>query len=211
MSKKELRLAGSGGQGVILASVILAEAAVIAGKYTTQSQSYGPEARGGACKAETLISDSPIGFTKVQDPDFLLALTQKALDKYDKNLKNSCVVMIDDSLETPEDIPLERVIRLPILKTAREEVGRLQTANVVAVGCINELLKIVSRESIEEAVEMHVPKGTEALNKKALEAGEKLMAGYLAGGKKKTKKDPAEEAKDHPLPGVTAKPGKVLA
>ena len=104
-----------------------------------------------------------------------------------------------------------RVIRLPILKTAREEVGRLQTANVVAVGCINELLKIVSRESIEEAVEMHVPKGTEALNKKALEAGEKLMAGYLAGGKKKTKKDPAEEAEDHPLPGVTAKPGKVLA
>ena len=68
MSKMELRLAGSGGQGVILASVILAEAAVQSGKYTAQSQSYGPEARGGACKAETLISDDPIGFTKVDVP-----------------------------------------------------------------------------------------------------------------------------------------------
>jgi len=211
MSKKELRLAGSGGQGVILASVILAEAAVIAGKYTTQSQSYGPEARGGACKAETLISDSPIGFTKVQEPDFLLALTQKALDKYDKGLKDSCVVMIDDSLETPDHISEERLIRLPILKTAREEVGRTQTANVVAVGCINELLKIVSRESIEKAVEMHVPKGTEALNKKALEAGEKLMAAYLAAGHKKTKARTTEANEDHPLPGVGTKPEKVLA
>ena len=80
MSRMELRLAGSGGQGVILASVILAEAAVQSGKYTAQSQSYGPEARGGACKAETLISDAPIGFTKVQQPSFLMALTQKALD-----------------------------------------------------------------------------------------------------------------------------------
>ena len=76
----EMRFAGSGGQGVILASVILAEAAVIAGLHTVQSQAYGPEARGGACRAETLISETPIGFTKVQHPTFLMALTQKSLD-----------------------------------------------------------------------------------------------------------------------------------
>ena len=75
MSKQELRLAGSGGQGVILATVVLAEAALLSGKYTAQSQAYGPEARGGSCKAETLISDSPIGFTKVQNPTFLMVLT----------------------------------------------------------------------------------------------------------------------------------------
>ena len=69
MSKTELRLTGSGGQGVILATVILAEAAVLAGKYTAQSQSYGPEARGGSCKAEVLISEEPIAFTKVQNPN----------------------------------------------------------------------------------------------------------------------------------------------
>ena len=72
MNRQELRLAGSGGQGVILASVILAEAALISGRFTAQSQSYGPEARGGSCKAETLISDRPIGFTKVQNPTFHL-------------------------------------------------------------------------------------------------------------------------------------------
>lgn len=70
MSKLEIRLAGSGGQGIILATIILAEAAVIAGKNTAQSQSYGPEARGGMCKAEVIISDEPIGFTKVTSPDF---------------------------------------------------------------------------------------------------------------------------------------------
>ena len=80
MNNMELRLAGSGGQGVILATVILAEAAVLAGKHTAQSQAYGHEARGGSCKAEVLISDAPIGFTKVRRPTFLMALTQASLD-----------------------------------------------------------------------------------------------------------------------------------
>lgn len=79
MSRVELRLVGSGGQGMILSSVILAEAAVLAGKHAAQSQAYGPEARGGACKAEVLISDEPIGFPKVTRPTLLLALTQAAL------------------------------------------------------------------------------------------------------------------------------------
>ena len=189
MSKMELRLAGSGGQGVILASVILAEAAVQAGKYTAQSQSYGPEARGGSCKAETLISDAPIGFTKVQSPDFLMALTQKSLDIYTRNLPESCLVLMDDTLTPPAELSAERIVRLPILQTARETVGRLQTANIVAVGCINELLHIVDRETMEKAVMMHIPKGTEALNRKALDEGEKLAAGLAASApKKKTAK-----------------------
>ena len=180
MSKMELRLAGSGGQGVILATVILAEAAVQAGKYTAQSQSYGPEARGGSCKAETLISDEPIGFTKVQSPDFLMVLTQKSLDTYTKNLPADCLVLMDDTLTPPEGLDEAKTVRLPILRTARETVGRLQTANIVAVGCINELLHLVDRETMETAVLMHVPAGTEALNRKALEEGEKLAAGLNA-------------------------------
>ena len=176
MSKVEIRLAGSGGQGVILASVILAEAAVQAGKYTAQSQSYGPEARGGSCKAETLISDEPIGFTKVQHPDFLLVLTQNSFETYAKNLPESCVLLMDESLVVPEDYAHEKLVRLPILKTAKEVVGRLQTANIVAVGCINELMHLTDRESMEKAVLMHVPKGTEALNQKAFMEGEALGA-----------------------------------
>ncbi|MBQ7058768.1 MAG: 2-oxoacid:acceptor oxidoreductase family protein [Firmicutes bacterium] len=175
MSKMEIRLAGSGGQGVILASVILAEAAVQAGKYTAQSQSYGPEARGGSCKAETLISDEPIGFTKVQSPNFLMVLTQKSLDVYTKKLSPECMILMDESLQVPEDFPFEHVVRLPILETAREKVGKQQTANIVAIGAINELLHLTDRETMEKAVLMHVPAGTERINQTALDEGEKLV------------------------------------
>lgn len=175
MAKMEIRLAGSGGQGIILATVILAEAAIIAGKHTAQSQSYGPEARGGACKAEVIISDTEIGFTKVQTPTFLMALTQKSLDKYSKNLPKDCLVLIDEGLSVPQNLDGYKVIKLPILSTAAEKVGRLMTANIVAVAAINGLLKLVDDESLKTAVFMHIPKGTEALNEKALNEGFKLI------------------------------------
>ncbi len=175
MNKMELRLAGSGGQGVILATVILAEAAVIAGKQTAQSQSYGPEARGGACKAEVIISEEKIGFTKVQNPTFLMALTQKALEKYGSNLSKDCIVVIDDSLELPENLKENKTYKLPILSTAVEKVGKAFTANIVAIGAINGILKIVSDQELKEAVFMHIPKGTEAINEKALAAGMELI------------------------------------
>ena len=175
MAKMEIRLAGSGGQGIILATVILAEAAIIAGKHTAQSQSYGPEARGGACKAEVIVSDNEIGFTKVQSPTFLMALTQKSLDKYSKNLPKDCLVLIDEGLQIPQNLDGYNVIKLPILSTAAEKVGRLMTANIVAVAAINGLLKLVDDESLKTAVFMHIPKGTEALNEKALNEGFKLI------------------------------------
>ena len=181
MSKMELRLAGSGGQGVILASVILAEAAVQSGKYTAQSQSYGPEARGGACKAETLISDAPIGFTKVQQPSFLMALTQKALDTYTRALPEDCLVLVDESLAVPESLSGYRVLRLPILRTAKEKVGRAQTANVLAVGCINALLGITDMDTLTKAALLHVPRGTEEINLRALAEGVRLAASASGG------------------------------
>ena len=175
MSQMEIRLAGSGGQGIILATVILAEAAVIAGKHTAQSQSYGPEARGGACKAEVIVSDEEIGFTKVRTPSFLMALTQKSLDKYSANLPKDCLVLIDDTSTAPDSIKNNKVVKLPILHTAAEKVGKLMTANIVAVAAINGLLNIVDDESLKTAVFMHIPKGTEALNQKALEEGLSLI------------------------------------
>ncbi len=173
--KQELRLAGSGGQGVILASVIIAEAALHAGMNVAQSQSYGPEARGGSCKAEVVISPEEIGFTKVQKPTFLMALTQKALDAYKKDLAEGCIVLIDSSLEMPTDLDPKYVISVPILETARKKVGKLQTANIVAVGCICKLLGIGTKKTVAKAVLMHVPRGTEALNEKALDEGLALV------------------------------------
>lgn len=180
MEKQELRLAGSGGQGVILASVILAEAAILSGREAAQSQSYGPEARGGSCKAEVIISDERIGFTKVLHPTFLMALTEKSLQTYGKDLPEDCIVLADDSLELPETLKDRPVVRLPILGTASEKVGKAFTANIVAVGVINGLLHLVTNEVLKEAVFMHVPKGTEALNAKALEEGMKLVEGVTA-------------------------------
>ncbi len=174
--QQELRLAGSGGQGVILASVIIAEAALLSGMNVAQSQSYGPEARGGSCKAEVVVSPQEIGFTKVQKPTFLMALTQKALNEYQHNLAPGCLVLIDSSLEKPEDLDANRVIDVPILETAQKKVGKLQTANIVAVGCICNLLGIGTKESVAKAVLMHVPKGTEVLNEKALEEGYNLVS-----------------------------------
>ncbi len=179
MSRQELRLAGSGGQGVILATVILAEAALLSGKHTAQSQSYGPEARGGSCKAETLISDQAIGFTKVQNPTFLMALTQKSLEKYGPAVDENCLVLIDSALTVPEGMKARTMVSLPILDTARNTVGRLQTANIVAVGCINELLGITDHQTMSKAVLMHIPKGTDKLNMKALEEGTKLAKAWL--------------------------------
>ena len=166
--QNELRLSGSGGQGLILAGVILAEAAVLDGKKAIQSQSYGPEARGGASKAEVIISDHEIDFIKVQNCDLLLCLTQDAYDKYGKD---PCKVLIVDenlTLKYPEP---EKVLKLPIIDTASNKLGRPMVANIVALGAINGLLKLVSKESLAEAVLDRVPKGTEELNKKALEEG----------------------------------------
>lgn len=175
MSKMQLRLTGSGGQGVILATIILADAALCGGKNAVQSQSYGPEARGGMCKAEVIISDENIWFTKVQNPTFLLALTQEALDKFSAGVDKDCLVMADSSLTVPACLRGNRVISVPILQTAREAVGKIFTANIVAVAAINEALKIVPFEVLKESVLKRIPKGTEAINIKALEEGEKLV------------------------------------
>ncbi len=140
----EIRLTGSGGQGVILATIILAEAAVISGKNAAQSQSYGPEARGGMCKAEVIVDDRPIGFTKVLNPTFFMALTQKSVNRYLYDLGPSCTILIDSSLELPEGVDASQVISLPILQTAAERVGNRMTANIVAVGVINKLWGLVS-------------------------------------------------------------------
>ena len=179
-SRYEMRFAGSGGQGVILASVIIAEAAVISGINAVQSQAYGPEARGGVSKAEAILSNEYIWYSKVTCPNFLLALTQASLDKYSKELADRAVIMIDDSLTIPEWLDPSSVISVPILNTAREKVGKAFTANIVAVGAINEALCLFDQASLLEGVKRHIPAGTEELNRKALEEGNKLISPELS-------------------------------
>lgn len=173
--KMEIRLAGSGGQGIILATIILAEAALEAGKFTAQSQSYGPEARGGMCKAEVLIDTEPIGYTKVENPTFLMALTQQSLEKYAKTVDKNCLILVDSSLTVPDYLDPEKVTKAPILETAVKGVGKPFTANIVAVAAINALLGLVGYKDLRTAVLSHVPKGTEEINEKALKLGAELI------------------------------------
>lgn len=175
MSKMEIRLAGTGGQGLITGTIILAEAGIFEEKFVAQSQSYGPEARGGMCKGEVIISDNKIGFTKVTKPTFVMALSQLSFKEYCLNVDEDCFVLVDETIEIPEDYKHEKFMKLPILKTAREVVGKMQTVNIVSVGAINAILGLSNAENMEKAVLMHVPKGTEELNLKALAEGAKLV------------------------------------
>ena len=175
MMRQELRLSGSGGQGLILAGIILAEAALHDGKNVVQSQSYGPEARGGASKAEVIISDEIINYPKVNKCDILLCLTKKAYDKYIDSLKPGGMLILDSTVTDRPERDDIKIYSIPILETASKEIGKPMVANVIALGSIYELTKIVNKESLEKAVLNRVPQGTEELNKKALEEGFNLI------------------------------------
>lgn len=174
MTKTSFRLTGSGGQGLILAGIILAEAAISEEKIAIQSQSYGPEARGGASKAEVIISDETIDFPKVTTPDFVLALTQKAFDKYGEGLAEDGILLVDDTIDIGA-YDKSKVVSVPILQTAKEDVGKIIVANIVALGAILKLTGVVSEEALLGAILARVPKGTEKLNRAALEAGYNLV------------------------------------
>ena len=166
----ELQLAGEGGQGLILAGIILAEAAAIyEGRNAAQTQSYGPEARGGASKSEVVISDEEIDYPKVVEADLLLAMNQEACDKYFYELKKDGMLVVD-SVHV-QRVPTTRAYRVPITQIAEEATGKRITANVVALGVIVGLTGVVSQPAIEQAVTARAPKGTEELNLKALHAG----------------------------------------
>ena len=170
-SRCAIRLTGSGGQGVILISVILAEAAVLNGDKAVQSQAYGPEARGGMCQADTIISSEEIWFSKPEKPDVLLALTQASMNKFSRDTTPASVIIADTGLAIPANCAASKIYRIPILETASKVVGKAMTANIVAVAAINTLLDLFPDEVLQEAVKMHIPAGTEALNMKAFEEG----------------------------------------
>lgn len=174
--RHEIRLSGSGGQGIILAGIVLAEAALHEDKNAVQSQSYGPEARGGASKSEVIISSEAIDYPKVTAPDIVLALTTESYKKYAKNLPSNTVVIVDSSVNVNGDTG---VLSLPIIQAARDELKRPIVSNIVALGALNAVAKVVSPESLEAAVLRRVPKGTEDLNRKALALGYQLVGKYM--------------------------------
>lgn len=166
----EIRMAGEGGQGMILAGIILAEAAAVYdGKQATQTQSYGPEARGGASRSEVVISDGEIDHPEVLCPDVVLTLSQEAYNKFAQTVRPGGLLIVDaDAVEPSASF---KGLKVPIARIAHETTGKEITANTVALGVLAGLTNVVSRAAIEKAVAARAPKGTEEMNRKALQAG----------------------------------------
>jgi 2-oxoglutarate ferredoxin oxidoreductase subunit gamma len=174
MAQLEIRLSGFGGQGLITAGIILADAAIRERKQAVQSQSYGPEARGGASKAEVIISDTAIDYPKVKEPSVLLAMSQEACDKYLESLRDDGILIIDSYYVKKVPETRARVYSLPITELAREKLGKVIVANIVALGATVEITGAVGQGTLEEAVLSRVPGGTEELNRQALAIGFQL-------------------------------------
>ena len=147
--RHEIKFVGSGGQGIITAAIVLAEAAANCGLNATQTQAYGPEARGGSCKAECIISDNEIGFTKI-----LVLLTQEACEIYSAVAGSKCTILTDSSLSVTG---AARVISLPIFSAAEKTCGKSNCVNMLTVGAINRLCHIVPETALSLAVKRHLP------------------------------------------------------
>jgi 2-oxoglutarate ferredoxin oxidoreductase subunit gamma len=166
----EMRLSGSGGQGIILASIVLAEAAAVyEGLEVCQGQAYGPEARGGSSKSEVILSNQPIDYPKATRPHLLLAMNQAAYDAYHTNISPEGLIVVDESLVS--QVSPGRVVAIAFTRIARNELGREVVANMVALGAVGYFSKVVSQKNMEAALLARTPRGTKDLNLKALRAG----------------------------------------
>ena len=173
--KKEIRICGFGGQGIILAGVVLGEAATRAGHRAVQTQSYGPESRGGAARAEVVISSEPIDYPRVSRPDVVVALSQAGYDRFGHDVADDGIVLVDEALVEAEGVTL-----VPFTTTA-EEVGRKIVSNVVMVGYLGALIEVIPHDVLESTVLANIPAGTEDLNRKAVTAGRDLWLNRAGG------------------------------
>jgi 2-oxoglutarate ferredoxin oxidoreductase subunit gamma len=187
MARYEIRLSGEGGQGLVLAGAILAEAVgIYGGKHVTYTQSYGPESRGGSCRSDVVVGDEPVNYPICTRLDLLLALTQKACDSYSWQLKPDGLLIVDESRVSVVPSGPFRVCRLPILQTARVKLAKEVVANMLCVGIVGLLSGYASREDLQKAVLARVPRGTQEINQRALEAGLKLANSWMERATRQT-------------------------
>lgn len=171
--RKEIRIAGFGGQGIVLSGFILGQAALLDGNVAVQSQSYGPEARGGAAKSEVIISDEKIDYPRVTEANVFVAMSQEAYEKLRGRLKDGALALVDKDLVETKD---KNIKAIPFTATA-EKLGRKIVANVVMLGALTALTQVASVEAMKKAIEANVPKKAIELNMKAFEKGYKLGGG----------------------------------
>lgn len=172
MERCRLVFSGSGGQGVITAAIILAEAGVLhENLIATQAQAYGPEARGGATRSDIIISDSPIRYPKVTQPNVLVCLTQESYNKFSSIVRPGGILLTDSRFVKMQARVDARQIQLPMYKTVMAEIGKPIVFNICMLGAVIGLTDVVSPESIMKVLSTRIPKGFIEVNQKALESG----------------------------------------
>ena len=170
-SNYEIRLCGFGGQGIILAGFIIGQAATVyEHRHAVFIQDYGPEARGGTCRADVIISDEPVLYPYIATPGVLVAMSQEAYQKYIPQIRKDTQIIIDEDLVKPELDNTRKLIPMPARRIA-VELGRLAVANVVMLGFFTAITKALSTDAMKESVLASVPKNTGKLNMTAFEEG----------------------------------------
>ena len=173
--RNEVRIAGLGGQGVVLAGKILGRAAVHDGKRVVQTQSYGAEARGSAAKSEVIIADERIGFPIVRKCDVLLAMSQSALNKYLKDLKEDGTLLIDESMVKEVPKIKAKVFTIPATEIAETRLKSKICANMIMLGALVRATGIMSQQAVEKAILQSVPKEAQKVNIKGFRVGLELV------------------------------------
>jgi 2-oxoglutarate ferredoxin oxidoreductase subunit gamma len=188
----EVRLAGLGGQGIILAGIIVAEAAGIhEGKEVVQTQAYGAAARGGFSRSDVVICDEEILYPKASELDFLLAMSQSAYEENLPSLKKGGVLLVDSTYVSEVSGP--NIYAIPFSKIAREKFSRENVANIITLGAITQIFPIISEESMEKAVLSRVPERFIEMNKKAFKEGVKAGKKILKEAREEAISEDGEE------------------
>ena len=177
----EVRVSGSGGQGILLAAAVLADAVAAAGREVVQTQSYGPEARGGASQAEVIASEEPIDYPEVDLADISLCLSQAAFDKYAHLTREGGLVLYDSGLVNERAMPQQRLVGLPFTYTATADLGAKVVTNIVSLGALVAFVDWLPAETLDDAVAARAPAKFKDLNLRALEAGRRLVELEQAG------------------------------
>ena len=172
MPVTEIRIAGFGGQGVILSAIVIGKAAcIVEGGYSTMTQSFGPEARGGACSAQVILSDQPVLYPYVTRPDILVVMSQEAYNRFTPELKENGILVVEQDMVRVSDLAAGvRVHSVPATRLA-EELGKRMVLNVVMVGFFGAVAGLPRPESLRQAVADSVPPAFRELNLKAFDKG----------------------------------------
>ena len=172
MGTSEIRIAGFGGQGVVLAGMVIGNAATLHdGKFVTLTQSFGPEARGTTCSVQLIVSDEPVLYPYLTKPDILVVMSQDANERYGTDLKPGGLLLYEQDLIQPARLNHgTRTYGIPATRFA-EELGRKLVLNMVMVGFVTAMTGLASPDAVRMAISASVPRGTEPLNLAAFEKG----------------------------------------